>query len=601
MCKIKKLINQKSIAVLPFVNMSNDIDNGYFCDGITEEIINALTKVKGLKVIARTSSYAFKNNNVDVRHIGNQLSVATVLEGSIRIFNERIRINVQLIQTNDGFQVWSQNFDRKLNDIFELQDEISLIIAEKIRENFGHLDISSHISVIGTKNINAYKLYLKGRAYQLNWALEDYLEAIKCYKQSIEVDPNFYDAYFALSRSYSILSSWGILEKNEGVENAKNYLNQGIQIESTSYLAFFSQSSLSFWNDWNYSKGIKYLKKTLYKNPSYAIAYEGISEIYMATNQLYKALSNINKAIEISPLSPNHYFTKGNVYFLKKEYNEAIIYLDECLRIDPNFTLAIETKLACFMLLNDASRFRSYIDTMPQLISPKICEILFNLVNKDANSKEVDKLSIDIKESFKSIYPWHFYLLIYSGKIEKALDIFEDKMKLKIGQLVNFQLDPFLEPLRKHERFQLIEKEIISPEFIPVTREESNKVQKETHNPLVETEIKKYKLVLDSFLKNETPYLNSNLSLKELGNKIKLHPNKLSWLLNAEYDKNFNDFINQYRLNNFKRIALDPKFKHITILGLAYDSGFNSKSVFNTYFKKTEAITPSQWVKSNSK
>lgn len=594
------MINQTSIAVLPFVNMSNNIDNDYFCDGITEEIINALTTVKGLKVIARTSSFAFKNKHIDVRHIGNKLSVATVLEGSIRIFNERIRITIQLIRTNDGFQVWSQNFDRKLDDVFELQDEISLIIAEQIRENFGHLDISKHISIIGTKNINAYKLYLKGRAYQLNWALEDYIEAINCYKQSIALDENFYDAYFALSRSYGILASWGFIDKMEAEKNARSYLNQGLKINSTSYLGYFSQASLSFWNDWNYTKGIEYLKKTLHKNPSYAIAYEGIAEIYMATNQLEKALLNIIKAIEISPLSPNHNFTKGNIHFLKKEYNKAIIYLDECLRIDPNFTLAIETKLACYLFLNDSSKFRNYIATMPQLISPKIGEALFGIINNEQLNKEIDEIVVDIEESFKSIYPWHFYYLINSGDIKKALQIFEEKMKLKIGQLINFQLDPFLDPLRQHKRFQAFKKQILPSGFIPLKMEKENIIRKEISKPLDESAIKNYKLALETFVKTNQPYLNANLSLKELGNSIKLHPNKLSWLLNAEYDKNFNDFINYYRLNHFKRIALDPKFKHITILGLAFDSGFNSKSVFNTYFKKTEGLTPSQWVKSNS-
>ncbi|NRD23597.1 tetratricopeptide repeat protein [Winogradskyella litoriviva] len=580
--------------------MSNNIDNEYFCNGITEEIINALTKVKGLKVIARTSSFAFKNKNVDVRSIGNQLKVATVLEGSIRIFNARIRINIQLIRTNDSFQVWSQDFDRKLDDIFELQDEISLIIAEQIRENFGHLDISNHISIIGTKNINAYKLYLKGRAYQLNWALEDYIEAINCYKQSIEIDKNFYDAYFAISRSYGILSSWGFIEKKEGEKKARYYLKEGLKINATSYLGYFSESSLNFWNDWNYTKSIDSLKKTLHKNTSYAIAYEGIAEIYMATNQLDKALLNISKAIEISPLSPNHHFTKGNVYFLKKEYRKAINYIDECLRIDPNFTLAIETKLACFIFLNDKTNFKSYIATMPQLISPKICEILYSLINNEQLNIGIDEIIVDVEESFKSIYPWHFYFLIHSGKTEKAMQIFEDKMKLKIGQLVNFQLDPFLEPLRHHKRFRLIKKQIISSGFIPVKKESLNDAQKEVTKPLDTSEIDKYKLVLENFIKNNEAYLYPNLSLKELGNSIDLHPNKLSWLLNAEYNKNFNDFINQFRLTHFKTIALDPKFKHITILGLAYDSGFNSKSVFNTYFKKTEGVTPSQWVKSHN-
>ncbi len=593
------MINQKSIAVLPFVNMSNDIDNNYFCDGITEEIINALTKVKGLKVIARTSSFAFKNKNADVRHIGNQLGVATVLEGSIRIVNKRIRISVQLIRTNDGFQVWSQNFDRKLEDIFELQDEISLIIAEQIRENFGHLDISKHISIVGTKNINAYKLYLKGRAYQLNWALDDYLEAIKCYKQSIAIDQNFYDAYFALSRSYGILSSWGVIEKEAGRQKARTYLEEGLKINNTSYLGYFSESSLSFWNNWNYTKALETLKKSLHKNPSFAIAYEGIAEIYMATNQLDNALSNINKAIEISPLSPNHYFTKGNIYFLNKDYNKAISNLNECLRIDPNFTLAIETKLACYMFLNDASNFNNYIATMPQLIHPKLCETLFNLINKKPVDIQLDANTITIEEAFKSIYPWSFYFIIHACKTDEALAVFEEKMKLKVGQLVNFQLDPFLDPLRNHPRFQLITKQTLSS-GIRLPKEISSKAQNSITKPLDASEIIKYKWALEQFLKDSEPYLNPNLSLKELANNIKLHPNKLSWLLNAEYDKNFNDFINQYRINHFKAIALNPEFKHITILGLAYDSGFNSKSVFNTYFKKTEGTTPSQWVKAQN-
>ncbi|MBU2921083.1 helix-turn-helix domain-containing protein [Winogradskyella psychrotolerans] len=580
--------------------MSNNIDNDYFCDGITEEIINALTKVKGLKVIARTSSFSFKNNNVDVRHIGNQLGVSTILEGSIRIFKDRIRINIQLIRTNDGFQVWSQNFNRKLDDIFELQDEISLIIAEQIRENFGHFDISNNISIIGTKNINAYKLYLKGRAYQLNWVLEDYIEAINYYKQSIAIDKDFYDAYFALSRSYSILSGWGCIERKTGEYHTRQFLNQGLKINSKSYLSYFSQSSLSFWLNWNYTKGIEFLKKTLLINPSYAIAYEGIAEVYMATNQLDKALLNINKAIEISPLSPNHLFTKGNIYFLDKAYNKAITYLEECLRIDPNFTLAIETKLACYMLLNDSYNFRDYIAKMPQLIAPEVCEILFCLINKKPLSNPIESITINIEESFKSIYPWHFYFLIHIGKTDQALQLFEDKINLKIGQLVNFQLDPFLNPLREYKHFQLIEQQVISSGLVTVNKGTAYNIPKENSKPLNTAEIAKYKLILENFINSSEPYLNPNLSLKDLAKNIALHSNKLSWLLNAEFNKNFNDYINQFRLNHFKTIALNPDFKHITILGLAYDSGFNSKSVFNTYFKKTEGITPSQWVKQNS-
>ncbi|RKE95361.1 tetratricopeptide repeat protein [Ichthyenterobacterium magnum] len=595
------MINQKSIAVLPFINMSNHVDNDYFCDGVTEEIINALTKIEGLKVTARTSSFAFKNKAIDVRHIGNELGVATVLEGSIRIFNKRIRITAQLIRTTDGFHIWSQNFDRNLEDVFELQDEISLIIAEKIRENFGHLDISEHISIIGTKNINAYKLYLKGRSFQLNWDLDDYITAIDYYKQSIAVDDTFYDAYFALSRSYGILSSWGCIDKVEGEQQAMYYLEEGLKINPTSYLGYFSKSSIIFWNYWNYANGISNLKNALNKNPSYAIAYEGISEIYMATGELDKAMLNINLALDISPLSPNHHFTKGNIYFLNKDYKNAITYLDECLKIDPNFTLAIETKLACFMLLNDKLNFKNYIASMPQLINPKICNFLFNLINNKHRyfESELNDLEIDIDTSFKSIYPWHFYLLIHSGNTEKALDVFEEKIKLKNGQLINFRLDPFLEPLRTHKKYQLLEKELFSNYQI-AKLEDINSSTKSIAKPIHNDKIRDYIKILKSTIQDKKLYKNSNFSLKDLSKAINLHPNKLSWLLNEHLNQNFNEFINQYRLEYFKDEVLKPSNSHITLLGIAYESGFNSKTVFNTFFKKETGITPRQWVKSQN-
>ena len=161
----------KSIAVLPFVNMSANPDNEYFSDGITEEIINALTTIQGLKVIARTSSFAFKGKNVDIRAIGNQLGVNTILEGSVRKVKSRVRITAQLINTKDGTHFWSKNFDRELTDIFALQDEISLLIADKIRENFGHMDIQDHLVPTKAVNIESYELYLKGRYFFFKWNL----------------------------------------------------------------------------------------------------------------------------------------------------------------------------------------------------------------------------------------------------------------------------------------------------------------------------------------------------------------------------------------------------------------------------------------------
>ena len=191
--------SQKSIAVLPFLNLSRDPDNEYFSDGITEEIINALTTIPGLKVIARTSTFAFKGKNVDVRTIGAQLGVSTILEGSVRKASNRIRITAQLVRADDGTHLWSKNFDRELEDIFALQDEISLLIADQIRENFGHFEIQDHLIHAPTQNIEAYNLYLKGRYYHLKWNAKDLIQGVEYYKQSISKDPDFHFALFGCS------------------------------------------------------------------------------------------------------------------------------------------------------------------------------------------------------------------------------------------------------------------------------------------------------------------------------------------------------------------------------------------------------------------
>lgn len=583
--------DNKSIAVLPFKNISNNSDNEYFTDGITDEIINALTKVKGLKVTARTSSFAFKNKQIDVRHIGNELKVATALEGSVRFHGNKVRITVQLIKTDDGYNLWSQNFDRNLDDIFELQDEISLLIAEQIRENFGHFDIADHLSTLGTSNVEAYKLYLKGRFYQLNWNLPDYLKAIDCYQQSLTIDPNFIDALYAISRSYGILTSWGFFDKDKGEQLAKDYLERGYLVNHESYWYYFSKSSFHFWNQWDYQKGIDILKKAFDINPNFAVGYEGLAEIYMAASDLKKASIYINKALEINPLSANHHFIKGNIFFLQKDYETAITFMEDTLKIDPNFSLAIETKLACFMLLNEKEKFRKYIATMPQLDQPDVCEALFDIMH--SNSK-ANKVRTSVGKSFKSLYPWEFYLMIYSGNTNKALAILEEKAHNKLGQLINFKLDPFLEPLRSSKRYKKLEQA-----YSHTSKNVAKTIDtKSNHELLDEQQKAHYKKALIDTLEHDKTFLDSNLSLKALASTIELHPNKLSWLINECVGKNYNDFINSYRLKHFQELALLPENNNITLLGLAYDSGFNSKTVFNTYFKKETGMTPKTWLKS---
>ncbi|MCK5367874.1 MAG: tetratricopeptide repeat protein, partial [Cyclobacteriaceae bacterium] len=197
---LKRKILDKSIAVLPFVNMSSDTEQEFFCEGISEEIINTIVQLPDLRVAGRTSSFCFKGKNEDLRSIGNTLGVSKILEGSVRKSGNRVRITAQLVEASNGFHLWSKKYDRELDDVFKIQDEISAEIANQLKITFAGAK-SIPISRQQTKNVEAYQLYLKGRSlfYQRGMSL---FEALKCFRSALEIDPNYALAYSGLADAY---------------------------------------------------------------------------------------------------------------------------------------------------------------------------------------------------------------------------------------------------------------------------------------------------------------------------------------------------------------------------------------------------------------
>jgi TolB-like protein len=204
------------IAVLPFVNMSADPENEYFSDGITEELLNALTKIENVQVTSRTSVFAFKGKNVDVRDIGLQLQVDRILEGSVRKSGNRIRVTAQLINAADGYHIWSENYDRDLIDIFTIQDEISTIIANKFRSNLQDDQLKTKSS--SPANIEAYTLYLKGLHFWNKLTPADARQAIQCFERALLIDSEYAQAYAMCAAAYSYLGSSGQLTPHVAFE-----------------------------------------------------------------------------------------------------------------------------------------------------------------------------------------------------------------------------------------------------------------------------------------------------------------------------------------------------------------------------------------------
>ena len=591
-------LSNKSIVVLPFVNMSTDPENEYFSDGITEEIINALTTVKGLKVIARTSSFTFKNKNIDVRTIGEQLGVSTVLEGSVRKAKNRVRITAQLVSTNDGTHFWSKNFDRDLEDIFAVQDEISLHIADKIRENFGHLNIQEHLIEAPTQNIEAYDLYLKGRFEHLKWDGQGIRNAVNFYEKSVKIDPLFALPYFGLAFSYAMFGSWG--NNRTILKLSEDNLSKGFKLDKQSFVGYFSKGELSFWGYWDFINAHKSFQKALQLNPSYTEAEECLCELYTAVGYFEKALWHADNILRINPLSPNHYFTKANIHYLKEDYTKALGCIETSLSINPGFTHSIALKQLCLILTKDYLKLNDFLDKTPLAERPEECKVLYKLVHPDEKiNVDISRVGLMVKEDFgAALFPWQLFLLVHLGKHEMALNFLEENIKIRTGQIINFMNIPLLKPLHKYQRFQDLVQVVFREELLPSNPEQQ--IQLTTSKALLsDAEIDIALEIIEKGMNEEKWFRNPTLSLRELANSMNISSNKLSWLLNERMGQNFNEYINNFRLEHFKVNALNPANSHLTLLGLAYESGFSSKSVFNGYFKKTEGMTPKAWLKAN--
>ena len=588
--------NQKSIAVLPFVNMSNDIDNEYFCDGITEEIINALTKIDKLKVIARTSSFAFKGKDIDIRKIGGQLGVSTILEGSIKKSRERVRITAQLIDVEDGTHYWSKKFDRQLIDIFDLEDEISLTIAEEVRNNFGHFEIQEHLIEQPTSSVDAYQMYLKGRSFQLKWTPEGLNQAINYYNKAIALDKNYAKAYYANLQCYGLSAMWGYIPYDEAMESAINNLLMAKELDASLPEYPLSYVGKFLWGEWDFKNAYIHIKKVLAINPNHIDGLEALTELFIALGFFDMALPYANKLLEVDPLSANNHYTLAHIHYFQGLFDKALENVDYALTLNPELELAHHLKCFCLIWLNKKQQFQEFIHNT-SLIEEK--NLLFSLVNE--KHTEVPRQIIEkwsrLSKDKTMLVPYDVFILASSHQTSTAFSLLKEMIDQRRGQIINYRQDPFLRPLHKINGFTDLHRSNLSSADITSTKKDE---EKGTANVLDKDQIKKLKGKLLSYFKEDEPFLNPQLNLQFVAQVLELNNNKISFLINQAFDVNFNDFVNSYRLKHFKLIALDSNNSHLTILGLAYDSGFNSKTVFNTYFKKIEGVTPRAWMKANS-
>ena len=256
------------LAVLPFVNMSADVDNEYFSDGITEELLNALTKVDGLQVTSRTSAFAFKGKNTDIREIGIQLNVDRILEGSVRKAGNRVRITAQLINAADGYHIWSENYDRDLTDIFYVQDEISSIIANKLRENLTESAHEETLVKAPTQSLEAYNLFLKGLHFHNKLTPGDTKKAIEYFEEAIALEPGYAQAYALAAASYAFLGAMGQVQPAEAFGIVHRYSDKALELDNSLAAGYAAKGTAYLLYDWKWEEAYEALTKAIELNPA---------------------------------------------------------------------------------------------------------------------------------------------------------------------------------------------------------------------------------------------------------------------------------------------------------------------------------------------
>jgi TolB-like protein/Tfp pilus assembly protein PilF len=325
-----------SIAVLPFTDLSPQEDQAYLCDGLAEELINRLTKVESLRVPARTSSFSFRGKDLGIQEIGQKLNVENVLEGSIRRAGNKLRITVQLVEVEDGYPIWSEQYERNLEDIFAIQDDISMAIVDNLKiELLGKEKVELVKS--STQDLEAFDLYLNGRYFWNKRTEESLNKAVDRFQQAIKRDPSYALAYAGLADSYLIIGAWGFLPPKEVFPRAKQAAIKALEIDDLLAEAQNALAFVKFVYDWEWQDADIAFQRAIALNPNYSTTHLYYSEYLCRMGRFDEALSEISRAQELDPLSLINSAWMAVVFIYKGEYDKAIEQSKKTLEMDPNF------------------------------------------------------------------------------------------------------------------------------------------------------------------------------------------------------------------------------------------------------------------------
>jgi TolB-like protein len=454
----KETPGAKTIAVLPFADLSPERDQEYFGDGIAEELMFALSRVPKLRVVSQTSVFAFKGKGIDVRDIGSQLGVEHILEGSVRKAGQKLRITVRLTDVVSGFNIWSEVFTCELKDVFAVQEEIARSVAEALR-----LTVAGGEPVQLPKsracNVNAFNQYLIGRAFWNKQTETGFRAAITHFENSLKEDPTYAKAYFGISDCYRKLEFWGLMRPLDALPRAKEAAKKALEMDSSLIEAKVPLAAITAVNEWKWTEADSMFQSILSFHPDYAPAHQAYAMMCLVPMRRFdEAIDHIQIARQLDPLALLINAHVGGAFYLAGRYDEAIEQLQNTLELEPNYHLAhmgLAVALGEKGMFDEAMLVLSRAKTLAGEIMP-IRGALGNIYARAGKISEAEAVLTELVELQKLRYvsPLDF-ALIYTG-LGRTADVFQCLKQAAsdhCGRLAWTLIEPRYEGLRSDPRF----------------------------------------------------------------------------------------------------------------------------------------------------
>ena len=443
----------QSIAVLPFVNMSTDPDQEIFCDGLTEELINALSKISDLRVVARTSAFAFKGGGIDVRKAGRKLDVKTVLEGSVRKSGDKLRITAQLINVMDGYHLWSERYDRELKDLFDIQEEISLSIVDVLKVKLQESEKEKLLKRY-TDNIEAYNLCQQA-FYSFNQIdINLFDKVVALLNEALKIDPNYTPAYFGLGNAYFGMAFFGIKRTSEVITDIRKCVYKILEIDENFCEGYDLLGILLATIEWKKPEALTAWQRCMELNPNNANALRNYSILLVTLKQFDLARKLAERSKTIDPISDYSEICIVFPDFYAAKYDKALNRLSKYLVMHPPFLWGLVYLW----------RTLSFLGKKEEAV--KACKKVFLITGMSNIVQTMDKAGVDnafgtAAGILAEIYNYHYVspydialLFSHAGKQEEALLWIEKAIEVTDTKCIFLDVDPEWKSIREDSRFK---------------------------------------------------------------------------------------------------------------------------------------------------